>query len=58
MSEATFALLLAVIGLPTCVGTVALVARHLVHSHAEQYAECVRVQVRADRRNAMQEATR
>ncbi|WP_446218297.1 hypothetical protein [Micromonospora sp. IBHARD004] len=35
-------LLLAVLGLPVVVGGVALVARHLVYRHANEYAGTVR----------------
>ena len=42
MNAALFNLLLAALGLPVVVGGVALVARHLVERHADEYAANLR----------------
>ncbi|MFI6331918.1 hypothetical protein ACIBBG_26870 [Micromonospora chersina] len=48
MKDAVYPLLLASLGLPVVVGGVALVARHFVHRHADEYGEVIRAAGRDD----------
>lgn len=47
MTDALLPLALAVLGLPTVVGSVGLVARHFVYKHADQVAASIRGDVEA-----------
>ncbi|MFI7429798.1 hypothetical protein ACIBPB_22630 [Micromonospora sp. NPDC049836] len=52
---ALFNLLLAALGLPVVVGGVALVARHFVYQHADEYGAVIRA---AGREDATEETVR
>ena len=55
MTDALLPLALAVLGLPTVVRSVALVARHFVYRHADQEAEQIRAAVADRRRRSLAE---